>query len=114
MALGTPSGCINHPTVEAISRCKQCGKPYCNTCRVQGPTGSFCSEACKSTHEQFTQRAQKLDHMSRGSGMFLKFYWLGKKIFIIAFLALLVGIGVHFMGREVPIVSNLIRQILGN
>lgn len=109
MVSGAKSGCINHPAVEAVDRCKQCGKPFCDACRVKGPTGNFCSEACQGGHEQFTQRAQQLDNMGRGGGFTVKIYWLLKKLLIFAIVAALVGVGAHFMGMNVPIISDLLR-----
>jgi hypothetical protein len=114
MAIGTESGCINHPAIEAVGRCKQCGKPFCGTCRVQGPTGNFCSEDCKSKHEVFTQRAQQLDTMSRSGGFLNKLWFLGKKIIVFALFFLAVAVALHFIGLNVPVVSPVIRNIMGS
>ncbi len=65
MSSATLSGCINHPSIEAVGRCKQCGKPFCSTCEIPGPTGKFCSDPCKQRHEVFVKRAAKLDDMRR-------------------------------------------------
>ena len=111
MARAVESSCINHPAVEAVGRCKQCGRPFCSTCRVQGPTGNFCSEACRFKHEEFTKRAQKLDTMSRGGGFVVKIYWFLKKLAVFALAALLIAVVVHYLGVDVPIVSPFIRGI---
>ena len=54
-------GCINHPGVEAIGRCRQCSKPVCKQCGVVASTGIYCSEVCSEKHQQFLQRASALD-----------------------------------------------------
>ena len=112
MSSGTLSGCINHPSIEAVGRCKQCGKPFCTTCEILGPTGKFCSEACKQRHEVFVKRASKLDDMRGGGGVLGKLMNRLKKVGIFAAAILIVAVVVHFFGVEVPIVSNMIRSIL--
>ena len=112
MSSGTLSGCINHPSIEAVGRCKQCGKPFCGTCEILGPTGKFCSDACKQRHEVFVKRASKLDDMRRTSGLFGKMLDRLKKFSIYAAAILIVAVVVHFFGVEVPIVSDIIRNIL--
>ncbi len=112
MTLGGLSGCTNHPAIEAVGRCKQCGKPYCGACKIAGPTGNFCSEPCKATHEQFTGRAQKLDGMSKGSGLSAKFWHLGKKIIFFGAIFLVIAFVLTYLGINVPIVSNIIRGFM--
>lgn len=112
MALGIASGCINHPGVEAVGRCKRCGKPFCGTCRITGPTGNFCSEDCKVTHEQFTERAQKLDNMSRKSGLGRRLWYLGRKVLVFAVVILVLTVVLSFLGIRVPVVSDLIGNLL--
>ena len=114
MAIGTESGCINHPAIEAIGRCKQCGKPFCGTCRIQGPTGNFCSETCKTSHEEFMGKAQQLDQMSRGGGFLTKLWFLGKKIVVFGLFFLAVAVALHFVGLHIPFVSDLIVRFMGN
>ncbi len=48
--------CLNHPTVNASTACKQCHKPLCPACIKQKPDGHFCSEACYSQYGQFKDR----------------------------------------------------------
>lgn len=110
---GTRSSCINHPGVEATVRCKQCGKPVCNTCVVQGSTGRFCSDSCHQRHEAYTQRAQELDGKARGSA-FIKLRSILGTLIIIA--AALVALGVVGSFMDVPVLSDVvwkIRDILG-
>ena len=112
MSSGTLSGCINHPSIEAVGRCKQCGKPFCSTCEILGPTGKFCSDACMQRHEVFVKRASKLDDMRRTSGVFGKLMDRLKKLAIFAAAILIVAVVIHFLGVDVPIVSDIIRSIL--
>ena len=54
-------GCINHPNLEAIGRCRQCSKPVCSNCGVRGAKGLYCSDICREKHEQFMERAKDTD-----------------------------------------------------
>ena len=112
MSSGTLSGCINHPSIEAVGRCKQCGKPFCGTCEIIGPTGKFCAEACKQRHEVFVKRASKLDDMRRTSGVFGKLMDRLKKVAVFAAAALIIAVVVHFFGVRVPILSDIISNLL--
>ncbi|MCH8204062.1 MAG: hypothetical protein IID09_02810 [Candidatus Hydrogenedentes bacterium] len=112
MSSGMLSGCINHPSIEAVGRCKQCGKPFCGTCEILGPTGKFCSDACKERHEVFVKRASKLDDMRRTSSAFGKLMTRLKKVAIFAAAIIIIAVVLHFFGVELPIVSDIIRNIL--
>lgn len=114
MALGSPSGCTNHPAFEAVGRCKQCGKPFCSTCKIPGPTGNFCSDVCKAMHEQFTERAQKLDMMAKGTARSVraKFWHLGKKIIFFGAIFLVIAVVLTYFEIDVPVVSNIIRGFI--
>ena len=107
---GTQSGCINHPGVESTTRCKQCGRPVCNTCVVQGPTGRFCSAPCKQKHETFSQSAQAQDVKGR------KPLFTQAKNFVVTLIivaAVLGAIGVACTVFEVPVLSDLTRSVRG-
>ena len=106
------SGCINHPSVEAAGRCKQCGKPFCSACEVQGATGRFCSDPCKDRHEVFVKRAAKLDDMRRTSGVFGKLVDRFKKVAVFAVALLIIGVVLHFLNFNVPILSGIIESVL--
>ena len=112
MSSGTLSSCLNHPSIEAVGRCKQCGKPFCGTCEVLGPTGRFCSDACKQRHEVFVKRASKLDDMRRTSGVFGKLMARLKKLLVYAAAILIIAVIIHFFGVRVPIVSDIINKVL--
>lgn len=110
MLEGTKSGCINHPGVEATVRCKQCGQPVCDTCVVQGPTGRFCSVACKEKHQAFMARSQQLEGKARSSfGVRLR-KTLG---LIVGILVVFGAVGVVATVFEVPVLSGLVRQARG-
>ena len=106
------SGCINHPSVEATGRCKQCGKPFCSTCHVPGPTGNFCSETCKASHENFTQRAQQLDSMHK-SAVGTKVWFIGKKILFLAVILAILLFAADYFGFDIPVLSNMFRSLTG-
>ena len=112
MVSGTLSSCINHPSIEATGRCKQCSKPYCDTCAVRGPTGNFCSAECKQRHEVFVQRAAKLDDMRRDTSFFAKAWITIRKLIVFTIVALIIAVVVHYLGYPVPVVSDLINQYL--
>ena len=109
MALGTTSGCINHPGVEATARCKQCNKPVCSACRVMGPTGTFCSEECKARHETFVQRAAQLDSMRRPSTLMGSLKRLVGKLIVA--LILLGFLGVLGTLIDIPYLTPLVGTV---
>ncbi len=114
MALGTGSGCINHPGVTAKGRCKQCGRPFCSACEVSGSTGRFCSDACKQKFEAFVERVQALEGRRTGMSVGMKL----KRILGTAIgklIALLIVIGfvcavAYFM--EIPGLSPLVHRFV--
>jgi len=110
MALsGVGSVCVNHPSVEAVGRCKQCSKPFCNACKVQGPTGYFCSAECKQKHEIFVKRAQELDVKKGGAGIG---FLLGKLMgLLIAVAIIAVILGVVGSVVQVPVLSPLVHSV---
>ena len=102
------SGCINHPGIEAVARCKQCGKPVCSSCVITGSTGRFCSESCQERHEKFIGRAQELQRHSRSTGFLQRLTRaLIKTAIAIAALVLLGFVAVFF---DVPVVAGIIRN----
>ena len=111
MVKPTSSGCINHPGVEAVARCKQCGKPVCSACLVTGPTGNFCSQACKEKHQEFIKRAQSLQRSSRGAGNMRK---LGRfAIKLVIFLVVVGAICLAALRYPIPVLSDVVRAGLG-
>ncbi len=45
--------CANHPKVETLLRCNQCGKPICPKCVVSTPTGYRCAECVRGQQRIF-------------------------------------------------------------
>ena len=116
MALGgLTSTCLNHPGIEAVGRCKQCGKPFCSACKVMGPTGLFCSDDCKKKHEAFVQRAAQLESRKASFNLMAKVRKLLGKLIVILILAVFLGVvGVLF--PDFPVLGNLVvrvREIIG-
>jgi len=110
MSKGIQSGCINHPGVEATHRCKQCNKPVCGACVVPGPTGRFCSTACKEQHEAFTQRAQRMDGKAR-SGLGARLRKLVGALILAA--AVCFALGVVGSIFTVPVLSDIVFEVRG-
>lgn len=103
---GRTSTCLNHPGIEAVGRCKQCGKPFCGACKVMGPTGLFCSAECKEKHETFVQRAQALESRKGSVSILVKLRKLLNTVVVIVILALILGVlGTLF---EIPVLSDLV------
>jgi hypothetical protein len=113
MASGLASACTSHPGIEAIGRCKQCGKPFCSGCQVKGPTGLFCCTACKESHEAFTQRAQQLDSMTKGSTKWASLLIMLRKAIIMLVLLGLGAAGLTYAGIDVPVVGPFFQNLLG-
>jgi len=107
---GSQSGCVNHPGVEATVRCKQCGRPVCDSCTVQGPTGRFCGDPCKQKHEAFAQSAQA-QNVKVGGSLFTRLKNGVVTLIIVA--AVLVAAGVACTVFEVPVLSDLTRAVRG-
>jgi cation transport ATPase len=111
MLNGSVSGCINHPGIEAVARCKQCGKPVCGACMVSGPTGRFCSDACKEKHERFIRRAQELEKTRPRTGNLAKKLrrLIVKLVILVAVLLVLGWVAVYF---DIPVVGAVARRVL--
>ena len=108
---GVASGCINHSAVEAVARCKQCGKPVCGQCVVKGPTGSFCSEECQQKNELFTKKAQDLEKKGKlgpgaasGGGSII-----GKLVALVIFLVIAALASAYL---NIPVIGPIVRQWL--
>lgn len=110
MVQGAGSGCVNHPGVEAVARCKACHKPVCGMCVVAGPTGQFCSESCKEKHEAYVKRAQQLDRTSRRTGQLTKLrrFLVKLVIFVVAIGALAFG-AIYF---QIPVLKTVVQKAL--
>ena len=114
MALGTASTCVNHPGFHATGRCKQCGKPFCNKCLVQGATGNFCGEPCKERHEKFAERAHQMDRVPEGPSILRRVSRVSKRILVLAIVLAIVLFALDFFGMDIPVVSQFIGRFTGN
>jgi hypothetical protein len=104
------SVCINHPGIEAVARCRTCGKPMCGACTVAGPTGKFCSFECREKHEKFTKAAQDTEYRGRvGGGFSSMIRNLVSSVVVLA--AVLLAAGVLSTVFEVPVLSGLTRIV---
>jgi len=104
------SGCINHPGVESIARCKQCGKAVCKACLVTGPTGNFCGDVCRDKHQEFIRRAQELERKKPAGGGARKLAHLAIKLAIYA--AVIIAIGVAGIMFDIPVLSDAVRAVV--
>jgi hypothetical protein len=102
------SGCINHPAIEAVARCKQCMKPVCKTCIVDGPMGKYCSASCKEKHEMYVKKAQDAELTRRKPSHSGKIKELIAKLIIL--LVVLAGLGAAAAYFDVPVVGDMVRQ----
>jgi hypothetical protein len=106
MAQGIRSACVNHPAVEATVRCKTCVKPICNACKEVGPTGVFCSVVCREKHEQFVERAAKLDQMQKRRRFGIRGIFRGVvRLVVLALVVLLAAAIATGLGFEVPVLT---------
>lgn len=112
---GLTSACLNHPGIEAVGRCKQCGKPFCAACKVAGPTGQFCSNECKQKHEAFVQRAQQLEARKAPMNVMATVRKIvGKLVVLLILLVFLVVVGIVL--PDIPILGNFaarVREYIG-
>lgn len=112
MARTVTSTCLNHPSVEAVGRCKQCLKPICAACRVVGPVGIFCSNECKEKYELFVERAARLDQMPQPRALvFRTIRKLVVQLIILAAVALVVGFGADMFGFDIPYLDGVIEKL---
>ena len=104
------TGCIHHPNMQAVNRCKQCTVPTCHKCTVVGPTGKFCSENCKNIHEAFIRRSQELNTKA-GSVFFVK---IRKLLTTLLFLVVVMfAAGVVGTVFYIPVLSELTARVRG-
>ena len=108
---GRLSSCINHSSVAATARCKQCGKPVCGACVVSSPFGSFCSDVCREKFETFAKRAQELERNTTQTrwniGVKLRQFFS----FIIVVIMVFAVLGVIGTLFYIPVLSQLIFNI---
>ena len=59
--------CKYHPTRLATSRCKRCGMPICNDCKMVSEIGVVCSQACLDAIKAFHERVKEVPHPRKRS-----------------------------------------------
>ncbi len=103
-------GCINHPGVEAIGRCRQCSKPVCKSCGTRGPAGLYCSDDCREKHERFVQRAEVmgLDRVGKRGILESVRNLLGG---LITLAAILFALGVAATLFYIPVLSEVTENV---
>ena len=112
MPKGMFTGCIHHPSVEAIVHCRQCATPVCGACMVPGPTGRFCSIECREKNEIFIKKAQDCDVVKkRGGGFSHGIVKLAGRVVVL--LATAFALGVAGTVFEIPGLSDLTRTVRG-
>jgi hypothetical protein len=112
VALGVESACINHLSIEATHRCKQCGRPVCGACVVPAPTGNFCSEPCRDSYQQFAERAEELERNAPKPKRMWRSRRFVLRLCILVAVAALVVVLATYMGFDVPVVGEFVKQIL--
>ncbi len=60
MAKISDSVCLNHPDVQAVTRCAACGKPICNDCIVHENGSNYCSSACANNAKKSSVRVDEV------------------------------------------------------
>ena len=108
MLEGTQSGCINHTTVPATARCKQCSRPVCGKCVVVASFGRFCSEACRDQYQDFVNKAEVNESSRKRFSTFRIGPWIRKAVVL---LILLGAIGFVASVTRIPVLSPLVRGI---
>ncbi|MCP4642758.1 MAG: hypothetical protein GY851_20090 [bacterium] len=105
---GPPKRVISE--MDAIGRCKQCGAPYTEFNKVIGPTGRFCSDACREQHEEFTRRAQVMDtgRQANTPALFLLKRFVSKVIVVLILLAFVAFAAMVF---DIPVLSDLVERV---
>jgi hypothetical protein len=99
MALGTESYCVHHKTVTAVGRCRQCSAPFCNECHVDVAEGDFCSIECRAKSKRFANNSEGRPRRSNRA--------LQQAISLIIGIGI-VAVALHFLGVNVPILTDLI------
>ena len=110
MALGTDSGCINHPGFKATARCKQCGKPLCNKCILSTSNGVFCGDTCRGKYEDFAKRAKEIEVTRKppSSHFFMKLKGFIVKLIVWIIVILAVCFVSAYFGVQIPFVSDIV------
>ncbi|MCM8788170.1 MAG: hypothetical protein NC907_00085 [Candidatus Omnitrophica bacterium] len=83
--------CFFHTGRPAVTRCKQCGRPLCSSCRKVTELGVFCSSECAGTAKVYVERMRQMEEQ-RVSYKGSKWIGIARFIKIIIFLFILFAI----------------------
>ena len=114
VGIRSSTGCVNHPGIEAVARCRQCGKPVCGSCVVIGVTGKFCSEDCREKHAHFVESAQKLE-LEKGvrAGLFTRLKRWTVKLVMFAVALVSLGLVLTYLNiLDIPFLRAIIERFL--
>ena len=107
------SKCYNHPSYDATTRCKQCAKPICDTCKVISPTGVFCSETCRDQNKAFTERMEQMDRDKPPPGRWsVRFKAFISRLILLVLAVLIIGFTLHFLGFDIPFLSEALAWVI--
>lgn len=104
--------CVNHPSHEAVARCRQCGTGVCKACAISGRGGQFCSQECAEKYGAFMDRAKEMGVSSKqGLGIMHR---LSKMVgsLLVALVALL-ALGVVSVMFEIPVLADIAWTVRG-
>ena len=62
--------CLNHPDIDATSRCTSCFKPICNTCIINDAGEDFCTQVCAEKHKRTNETVQSYKERKKSSHLF--------------------------------------------
>ncbi|MCM8822053.1 MAG: hypothetical protein NC831_04485 [Candidatus Omnitrophica bacterium] len=83
--------CFFHTGRPAVTRCKQCGRPLCSSCRKVTELGIFCSNECADTAKVHAERMAQIEQQ-RASYHGSKWTLIARFVKIIIFLVILFAI----------------------
>lgn len=75
---------------------------------MQGPTGNFCTDACRSAHETFIQRAKQLDDM-KARGQWGKLIRNGVMVVVLVLIGSSIA---HYLGYNVPVIGGFLEGVI--
>lgn len=95
--------CKFHPNAVAHVRCKTCGIPLCDECKMVSRIGVFCSEECHKKAKDFQERVQPVVH-ARGPSLFKKI----AGVFFLLFLAVVILVILDVLNiLSLPVISDI-------
>lgn len=99
--------CKFHPGKVSHVRCKSCGVPICDDCKIVTDIGVFCSEACYEKTKSFMERVPVVHH--KKSSSFMKI--IGRFVIIVVLLAVIAAILDALDVVEVPVIHDILDSL---